>query len=60
MQRRHDQMSPELKKDLNELLRHSMKVSQATRCENLWKSDPAKKKVLNQGKIYATVDEYYG
>lgn len=29
MQRRHDQMSPELKKDLNELLRHSMKVSQA-------------------------------
>jgi hypothetical protein len=35
MQRRHDQMSPELKKDLNELLRHSMKVSQATRCENL-------------------------
>jgi hypothetical protein len=35
MQRRHDQMSPELKKDLNELLRHSMKVSQVTRCENL-------------------------
>ena len=31
MQRRHDQMSPELKNDLNELLRHSMKVSQATR-----------------------------
>lgn len=29
MQRRHDQMSPELKNDLNELLRHSMKVSQA-------------------------------
>ena len=29
MQRRHELMSVELKNDLNELLRHSMKVSQA-------------------------------